>query len=336
MKLHLNLACGDYAHTHPLQIGAVPTEGIDLNYIIIGSHELFRRQANYAEFDASEFSLSTLMILHSRGDRRFVGIPVFPARRFRQKNIFINVHSQIRRPQDLAGKRVGVLEFLQTAGVWIRGFLEHDYGVKTEDIEWYIGGFDEPEENYSERISVTLPQKIRRRLIPPEKSLDGMLNDGAIDAIISPSPPQSFILGSPNVARLFPNYREVEIDYFRRTGIFPIMHTIVLKRDIFEKAPWVAQSLFKAFVLAKNVVMHRLASPAGVREYYPLPWLPDYFEETTTHLGRDLWPYGLSENRKTLESLAQYELEQCLIERPVHVDDLFPAETHKGVEFGRI
>ncbi|HWO42393.1 MAG TPA: ABC transporter substrate-binding protein [Candidatus Eisenbacteria bacterium] len=337
MKVQITMACGDYAHTLPLRTGAVAADGIDLNYIVVGSHELFRRQANYAEFDASEFSLSTLMILHSRGDTRFVGIPVFPVKRFRHKNIFINIHSNIKQPQDLVGKRVGVLEFLQTAGVWMRGFLHHDYGVKTDSINWYLGGFDEPEESYSERIDLSLPKNIRRIVIPPDKSLDQMLERGEIDAVMSPSPPKSFILGSSNVVRLFPDFKDAEIAYFKRTRIFPIMHTLVLKRAVYERYPWTAQSLFKAFVQAKAMVMQRLASPVGMREYYPLPWLPEYVQEIQSLLGRDFWSYGLRENLHTLETLAQYAFEQGLLDRRIErVDDLFAIETHKGVEFGRI
>lgn len=336
MKLQLNMACGDYAHTRPLQTGAVPVEGVDLNYIVVGSHELFRRQANYAEFDAAEFSLSTLTILHARGDQRLIGIPVFPVRRFRHKTIFVNVRSGIKRPEDLRGKRVGVLEFVQTAGVWVRGILQHDFGVKIDEMEWYLGGFDEPVESYAERIPIAMGEKIKRHLIPANKSLDGMLEKGEIDAIISPSAPKSFMQGSPNIVRLFSNYREVEMDYFRRTGIFPIMHTLVLKREVYEKAPWVAQSLFKAFVRARDLIMRRLAAPVGVREFYPLPWLSDYFEETKRNLGADFWPYGLKENRKTLETLAEYAWEQGLLDHSVNVADLFAIETHPGVEFGRI
>ena len=154
---------------------------------------------------------------------------------------------------------------------------------------------------------------------------------------LSPSPPKSFILGSPNVVRLFPNYKEVEIDYFQRTGIFPIMHTLILKRNVYERHPWAAQSLFKAFVQAKEIVMQRLASPIGMREYHPLPWLPEYVEGVERILGKDFWSYGLKENRHTLETLAQYAFEQGLLDRPIErVDDLFAVETHKGVEFGRI
>lgn len=336
MKLRLNLACGDYAHTDPVRSGVVPVEGVDLNYIVVGSHELFRRQANYAEFDAAEFSLSTLMILCSRGDTRFVGIPVFPVHRFRHRSIFVNVDAGIRRPEDLKGRRVGVLEFVQTAGVWVRGFLHHDFGIKIEDIEWYIGGLDQPEDDYVERIPVSLPDRIRRHQIPSHKSLDRMLEAGEIDAAIVPNAPGSFIRRSPHVKRLFPNYLAVEKEYFVRTGIFPIMHTLVLKREIYEKTPWVAQSLFKAFTRAKEIVSQRLAAPAGVREYYPIPWLSEYVQSINELMGEHVWAYGLKENKKTLETLAEYALEQSLLERPVVIKELFAEETHRGAEFGRI
>lgn len=329
MKLPLTLACGLYDRTYGLRDGTVPVEGVELNFLPMMPVETFRRQARHGEFDASEFSLSTYLVLRSRGDDRFVGIPVFPSRRYRHEHVWINVHSGIRRPEDLAGKRVGVQEFVQTAAVWIRGFLQHDYGVGVDRIEWYFGGYNEPDPTFAHRIPIDLPSRIRTRQIAPDQCLDAMLDRGELDAVL-PLAPASFRRGSPNVARLFPNFREVEEDYFRRTRIFPIMHLVVVKRETYEKAPWVAQALYKAFVQAKALAMRRLATSPPL--HCSLPWLTDHLETTRRVMGDDYWSYGLAENRHVLEAAARYVFEQGLIDRPIaNVDALFAPETHAGV-----
>ena len=329
MKLPITLACGLYDRTLGLRDGTIPVEGVELNYLPMMPVETFRRQARHAEFDASEFSLATYMMLHSRGDRRFVGIPVFPSRRFRHEHVWINTNAGIRSPKDLIGKRVGVEEFLQTAALWIRGFLHHDYGVKTEDIDWYFGGYNEPDPHFAPRIKLELPDKVRARVIPGDQSIDAMLLRGELDAAL-PKLPMSFRRGEPNVARLFPNFREVEEDYFKRTGIFPIMHAVVVRREIYEKHPWVMQALYKGFVQAKDLAIRRLtiSPPLPVT----LPWLTDHIAATRKVMGSDYWSYGLAQNRHILQTAAQYAWEQGLLAKPIEsIDELFAPETHAGV-----
>ncbi len=329
MALPLTLACGLYDRTYGLHDGSVPVEGVDLTYLPMMPVETFRRQARHAEFDASEFSLSTFMTLHARGDDRFVGIPVYPSRRFRHEHVWVNAHAGIRGPRDLAGKRVGVQEFVQTAALWIRGFLQHDYGVSTEDVEWYFGGYNEPDPHFTPRIALELPPRIRTRVIPGDQCLDRMLEAGEIDAAL-PLVPTSFRRGSPHVTRLFVDFRAVEEDYFRRTRIFPIMHVVVVKRQVYEKAPWVAQALYKAFVQARDLAIRRLTTSPPL--HATLPWLTHHLEATRQVMGDDYWSYGLAENRHVLEAAAQYVFEQGLITRPLErVDDLFAPETHAGV-----
>jgi len=333
MKLNLTLACGLYDRTMALQTGSVSPEGIDLNYLIMnGPGELLRRQARYAEFDVSEFSLSTHVILHSRGDRRMVAIPVFPSRKFRHSDIYINKNAGIREPKDLVGKKVGALSYQQTAAVWIRGALEHDYGVPADQVEWHFGGYNEPM-NYTERIPITLPPNVRTKKIS-DRSLSDMLESGEISALIGSSPPRSFQTGSPKVARLFPNYQEIELDYYRRTGIFPIMHIIVIKREIYEKAPWVAVSLYKAFARAKAAGMRRLEY--GATLFCSLPWLGVNLQEVRKHMGKDPFSYGVEENRKVLETLLEYSYEQGLISQRQKVEELFVRETLSGVDLTEI
>ncbi len=321
-KIKVTLACGAYDRTWPLASGQVQPEGVDLNYISLPPEELFWRMAVHGEFDASEFSLGAMSILIGRGDRSFVGIPIFPSRFFRHSSVFINSHSGIRRPEDLKGRRVGVPDYTMTANTWIRGFLEHDYGVKPTDLTWVTGGLNEP--GRKQRVA-TKPIEGLQIINTETGTLSDMLDRGEIDALIGAREPNSFRGRSPNVTRLFPNYRDVETEYYRRTGIFPIMHLIVLKRDIYEENPWLAYSLLKAFTESKMICAKEMSVQSALR--YMLPWMIPDLEETTRIMGDDYWPYGFDANRKTLEAFIGYSSEQGLIESPFKLEDMFAPET---------
>jgi len=322
MGLTLTLASGSYDRTIPLADRTVVPEGIELQITNMNPGELFRLQARTAHFDVAEFSLSTYSMLLGRGDDRFVGIPVFPSRMFRHRSIFINTNAGIRRAEDLRGKRIGSPEFQQTAGVWIRGFLEADHGVGQEDVEWRFGSFNEPGP-YHERASVKLPENLPHEVIPETTSLNEQLERGAIDAIISAQAPAS--LGrSPNVARLFPDYPSVEKDYFRRTGFFPIMHTVVIRRSVYEQHPWVARRLFDAFMEAKRVGMSRLA--ADGTPYAGLPWLTHHLEETARAMGPDPYVYGYGPSLSNVQAFLQMSHRQGLTPRPLDPSELFVQE----------
>jgi 4,5-dihydroxyphthalate decarboxylase len=253
-----------------------------------------------------------------------MAIPVFPSRMFRHAYIFVNTRSGIREPSDLVGRRVGTMEYQQTAMVWMRGLLEHEYGVPPDAVTWYFGGYDEPAP-FTQRVPLDLPPSVRVQTIAPESSLNQMLVDGEIDALMGARPPSAFRQGHPAVARLFAHPQQVELDYYRRTGIFPIMHTVVVKREIYERAPWVAVSLYNAFVVAKAVGKQRLTLPNAV--YCSMPWLLLQLEELEATMGSDPFPYGLDENRPVLETFLQYAREQGLLARALTVDDLFAPET---------
>ena len=328
MKLNLTLACGEYDRTMALQNGSVKPDGIEINYLPMLPSELFRRQARHAEFDIAEFSLSTLCHLTDDGDRRLVAIPIFPSRKFRHSEIWVNANAGISGPGDLKGKRIGAMEYQQTAAVWQRAMLQHDHGVEPSEVEWYFGAWETPG-TYAERVPLELPSEIRTQVIPNDKCLSQMLEDGELDAIMGADPPRCVRENSPNVKLLFPDYYEREVEYFRRTQLFPIMHTVVLKRELYEEHPWVATNVYKAFVEAKAQAVDKL--PRAGALYCMLPWLVKHIEDDLAILGPDPFPYGLEANRHTLETFMGYVYEQGIIKKPMTPDQLFASETHTGV-----
>lgn len=323
MKLPLSFACSPYDRITPLIDGRVAPEGIDLNFLPLSVEEIFWRQLRHGEFHVSESSLSSFVMLRSRGDERFIAIPVFTSRFFRHACVFINTNKGIHDPQDLKGKIVGVPEYQITAVVWLRGIFQDEFGVFPKDISWRSGGEERP--GREEKIELNLPSGIDLEPIPSNKYLSKMLEEGELDALFTARAPSSFDKGSPNVARLFENYREVEEAYYRKTGIFPIMHTIIIRRDIYDRNPWVAMSLFKAFCQAKEIATSGYMETAALP--VTLPWVHSEAERTKKLMGDDWWPYGLKKNRKTLETFLRYHHEQGLSERLVGVEELFAPET---------
>ena len=318
-KLFLTVACGNYDRTQALQTGAVEPEGIRLNYVPMESEEIFWRMGHYQEFDASEMSLSNYITMVSRDISPFTAVPVFPSRFFRHSSVFYNVDSGIKKPEDFKGKRVGTPEYAMTASVWIRGFFADEYNVRPRDIRWFVGGQEEP--GRKERVKPELPPEIKLESIPDDKTLNAMLESGELDALISARIPSSLAKGSQKVRRLFPNYKEVEIDYYKRTKIFPIMHVLVIRKDVFEKHPWIARSLYKAFCDAKDQAVRTMHISNA--HAYMLPWLAWEREQLREVFGPDWWPYGIEPNRHVLESLLRYMGEQGLLRKPVKVEDLF-------------
>ncbi|MEE9233238.1 MAG: hypothetical protein V3U07_07255 [Nitrospirales bacterium] len=312
-KLKLTLACGNYDRTRALMDGTVQPEGIDLNYLPLSPGEIFWRMLNNEEFDTSEMSLSSYTILRSQDDQRFIALPVFPSRIFRHSCIYIHTAAGIKKPQDLKGKRIGVGDYQMTAAVWVRGLLNHEYQVSIEELRWVVGA--------PVHAGINLPAQIPIEPISPGQSLEKMLEVGEIDALISTIIPRPFLTKSPHVKRLIPNYREVETEYYRRTGIFPIMHTLVIKTDLFQKEPWIALSLYKAFVQAKDLNFRRLYDTDAL--VASLPWLIDEIETSRRIFGEDIWDYTIAGSRPTLEALVQYLDEQELTRRRMKIEELF-------------
>ena len=322
-KLRLSMACSNYDRTRALFDGRVRVEGIDLNCLDLPIEEIFFRMLRHHEFDVAEISLSSYVLSLFGENPQLIAIPVFPSRFFRHSCIFINRDSGIRDPKDLIGKRVGVPEFQMTAGVWIRGILSDDYQVPVSSVTYFRGGEEEP--GRPEKIALSLPPEIRVESIPPTKTLSAMLESGEIDALYTARAPSTFGNGSGRVRRLFENYQAVEQDYFSRSKIFPIMHAVVIRRDIYEKSRWVAQSLYKAFAQAQQLAYSELYDSGAL--HFMLPWLVRHAEETRALMGADFWPYGLERNAHTLETFLRYSHEQGLAKRLLKPAELFAPES---------
>jgi 4,5-dihydroxyphthalate decarboxylase len=315
-RLKLTLACGDYDRTHALADGSVRPEGIDLNYIALEPPgEIFWRMLRHEEFDASELSLSAYILGLARREARFVAIPVFPLRAFRHSYFWVSARSGIERPEDLKGKRVALPEYHMTAMLYIRGMLRHDYGVRADDIRWL--------RTRTERVTLNLPPQLHLEDLGPDRSLARMLERGEIDGVAGTRMPRG-IKGMGEIRPLFPNPREAELDYYRRTHIFPIMHVIAIRREVYEGNRWVADSLFKAFQEAKARAYHRMREVTSI---YSLPLLNHDVEEARRVFGEDFYPYGVEASRPTLEAALQYSVEQYLSERRLTVEELFAPET---------
>jgi 4,5-dihydroxyphthalate decarboxylase len=319
-NLQLTIACGPYDRMEGIRTGMVRIEGIDATYLAIQSPpEIFARMIKTQAFDVSEMSLSSYLSLRSRGEFPFIALPVFPSRVFRHGNIFINRRAGIERPQDLKGKRIGTFGYRQTASVWIRGILTDDYDVEPGSMRWVEGGQDTPWQADSDQQAKPIPG-IHLEPAPEHTSLSEMLAKGEIDALIGARIPPS--LGScADVARLFPNYRQVERDYFKRTGIFPIMHTLVIREDLYRAKPWIGVSLYKALVASKELALRDMRFSGAMR--YMLPWLYDEIDEVDELFGGDPMPYGLEPNRRALETFARYLAAQGFVDRRITVDEFF-------------
>lgn len=323
-RIKLTLACWDYDRTRALQDGRVEIEGVDLTYLPLRVEETFWRMLRYGEFDAAELSMGSYLMARDKGFPKFIAIPAFPSRAFRHSCIYINTGSGIKEPKDMAGKRVGVPEYQITMAIWARGILQHEYGVKPEQMKWFTGGEEHP--GREDKIRHDLPKTIDIRPIGPEQTLSSMLERGEIDAMISAHMPSPFVRRSPKVARLIPDFPGVEKDYYRRTKIFPIMHTVALREEFYEKHPWVAQSLYKALAESKQICQESMYEFSALK--YMLPWsIAEMEEQREIFGGGELWPYGLEANRHVLETLVQYAHEQGLIKTRLDLKSLFAPNT---------
>ncbi len=325
-RLQLSLACWDYDRTRALADGSVNPEGIDLVYQNLFVEETFFRMLRNREFDAAEMSLSSYCVSLMREEPAFVAIPVFPSRFFRHSCIFVSAKSGIREPKDLAGKKTGVPEYQMTAPVWIRGILQDEYGVDPAGPEYWTGGEEEP--GRDEKLELELPAKFRLKSIGPKQTLAQMISDGELDAMHTARTPSSFYTRPGTVRRLFENYVEVEKAYYRKTKIFPIMHTVVIRRELYEKNRWIAQSLYKAFVQAQRRTYETLDTTMALTTM--LPWQAAHVEEARRELGEDWWPYGFEPNRRVLETFLRYHHEQGLSKRLLKAEELFAPETLKS------
>ena len=325
-KLKLTFGCWNYDRTRALMDGSVQPDGIDLNYLNMPVEETFFRMLRHKEFDIAELSLSSYTVSLFNPARPFVALPVFPSRMFRHSSIYVNANSGIREAKDLIGKRVGNPEYQMTAPVWIRGILSDHYGVPVDSVTYFTGGEEEP--GRGEKIKLDLPANIKVQSIGPQQTLAQMLLDGEIDALYTARMPSSFLNGGGRVRRLFEDYEAVERNYFRETGVFPIMHTVAMRRDVYEANRWIAQSMMKALKEAQRRTYEDLYETAALKAM--LPWLTAHVEQVRREMGEDFWPYGFEKNEATLRTFLRYHFEQGLSQRLLDPKELFAPESLEG------
>ena len=321
-KLRLSFGCWNYDRTRALMDGRVQPDGIDLNYLNMPVEETFFRMLRHKEFDVAEMSLSSYTVSLFSEARPFIAIPIFPSRFFRHSCIYVNAASGIKEPKDLIGKRIGNPEYQMTAPAWIRGILQDEYKVPVDSVTYFTGGEEEP--GRPEKLKLDLPPNIKVERIGPQQTLSAMLASGEIDALYTARMPSSFLTSGGKVKRLFENYVDVEKAYYRKTKIFPVMHTVVIRREVYEQNRWVAQALYKAFCEAQAETYKDLYETAALKAM--LPWLTAHVEEARAEMGEDFWPYGLEKNHATLDTFLRYSHEQGLSKRKLSPEDLFAPE----------
>jgi len=320
--IHLTMAVFDYDHVRDLGTGRVKPEGIELTVINHDVEEIFHRMMFGMEFDVSEISLGMSTSRFSLGDPPFVYLPVFPSRVFRLSSIYVRADGPIKKPSDLRGKRIGVPEWGQTAAIYTRGWLMHQAGIKLSEVDWYQSGINDP--GRQEAATLDLPEGVNLTVVT-DRSLTQMMFDGDLDGAFSARAPRAFLNGDPRIVRLFPDYRKAEQAYFEETGIFPIMHTVALRRDVFEQHRWAAMNLLTAFEEAKRRSVERINNVTASQ--IAVPWLNhDAPLVNKSVFGNDWWPYGIEPNRTTLEAFLQYGYEQGTIHKRLKLEDLYPEE----------
>ena len=317
-EIEISLAVCDYDHVRDFVSGAVKAEGLRINFQSFSIQEIFHRFTSFREWDASEMSMGMYVALRSQGDDSLTAIPVFTSRMFRLSSFYINRNSSIKSAADLRGGKIGYPEWAHTAGIYSRAYLMHEMDIALEEVEWVQSGVNKG--GISEHVDLALPRGVRQTPIN-DKSLDEMLIAGDIDALMSSAPPKSFYDRHPDIIRLFPDFEDLEITHYQQSGIFPIMHTIAIKRELTDKHPWITKNLFSAFDEAKNRATERLHDVTISR--YPNPWNFASAERAQSLFGQDIWPYGIEPNRITLDKFLQFCLEQGIAHRPMKVDELF-------------
>lgn len=315
--LKISLACSPSDRSRPVLSGEVPIEGCAPELLTRDAASLLHGAVNDMAYDVTEMSMSSHLVLTARETPHYTAIPVFHSRAFRHSCIYINKASGIDRPEDLVGKQIGVREYQQTAALWVRGMLGDDYGVDAGSVVWRTGGLDKP--GGGERMPIKLPERISVEPIASDQALSPMLVAGEIDALISPAQPSAF--DAPSVARLFPDYPKVEEEYFRRTGFFPIMHGIGVRRTLAADHPWLPMALFSAFAEGRRRALADIAS-VGVQRV-TLPWPRAALEEAKALMGPEIWPYGYETNKAELTAMARYAYEQGLAERIIDPAEMF-------------
>lgn len=327
-KLEITIATWDYDRVRPLMDGRVKVEGCDINFITVPPEECFHRAWYHQDFDVTEIGLSGYIIATSRGQglgglSPYVGIPVFLSRAFRASGIYIRTDRGIEEPQDLRGKKIGIPEYQITAAVWSRGFLSDEYGIGAADVQWFQGGMDNP--GRKDKWPNNLPEDFPLHHLTDGQTVNAMLKSGELDAFIGPRTPSSYRDGKTPIRRLFENFEAIEKAYYRKSGVFPIMHPLGLRRTIHEKHPWLALNLYLAFSEAKRISQAEFLETAALKIGHP--WIVSATLAAQDVMGPDIFPYGVEASRKTLDAAIRYSTEQHMAVRQVTIEELFPANT---------
>lgn len=325
-RLPITIATWDYDRVRPLIDGRVSVEGCDVNFLPMPVEECFHRAYFHGEFDVAEIGLSPFLIALSRGVAPYVAVPAFLSRTFRHSAVYVRSDRGIHSAKDLRGKRIGVPEYQQSAALWVRGFLKDDFGIDPAQMHWVQGGLEQL--GRKDKFPLNLPPDFPLSAAS-SGSLSELLANGELDAVISARAPSCF--GQPGipVQRLFPDYRTVEQDYFRRTGLFPVMHAVGVRQDLAAKHPWLAASVYKAFAECKRIADADLKEVTALK--IGLPWVTAELEATQQVMGEDFWPYGVSANRKALEAMTRYSYEQGLAVRKLSIEEIFAPGTLDAV-----
>ncbi|KAF7963182.1 4,5-dihydroxyphthalate decarboxylase [Cupriavidus sp. UYMU48A] len=324
-KLQLSVAMGDYDRTRALLDGRVQIDGVDPVYMTLNPEEMFFRAMRSQDFDITELSFSSYLVKHSRGDCPYIAVPVFLSRAFRHTSIYVR-KDRIKRPEDLKGCRIGIPEYQLTAIVWARALLQDDFGVHPSDVTWVRGGIDTP--GRPEKVKLQLPSDVRVEAAPENRTISDLLDQGEIDGFIAPRPPSATALRNENVAWLFDDPTTAAKDYFRRTGVFPVMHVVGIRKTLAEANPWLPGAVFKAFAQSKAHALEQLSDTSATK--VTMPFVEEMLKAARETLGEDYWSYGVQANRRTLETFARHHHSQGLSERLVPVEDIFHPSTYES------
>jgi 4,5-dihydroxyphthalate decarboxylase len=319
--LDLTIAIGDYDQVSDLTSGRISVPGVRLRPLHLPVEQIFGRLAAGAEWEISEFSMGKFSSMVAAGEDSLVGLPIFPSRVFRHSSIYVGSDSSLAAPEDLAGKRIGIPEWAQTASIYTRGILAEHHGVALDGVQWFQAGVNEP--GRREKVRLSLPEGVSVTPVP-DRSLSEMLVSGQLDAVMSARPPAPFTDGMGTIRRLIADYPAVERAYFDKTGVFPIMHGLVLRRDVHERHPWVARNLLEGFEAAKQASLVRMRDVTA--SWLPLPWIAARTAEAEVMFGEDPWPYGVESNWNTLDTFLRYGFEQGTCVRRLAPEELFPRE----------
>ncbi|MES2537129.1 MAG: ABC transporter substrate-binding protein [Pseudomonadota bacterium] len=324
-KLNLSIAMGDYDRTRALLDGGVQIDGVDPVYMTLSPEEMFFRAFRSMDFDISELSFSSYLVKHSKGESPYIAVPVFLSRAFRHTSIYVR-KDRIKRPEDLKGCRIGLPEYQLTAMVWARALLQDDYGVRPEDVTWVRGGIDEP--GRPEKIKLQLPPGVNMVSAPEDKTISEMLDSGEIDAFMAPRPPSRTALDNPNIGWLFDDPTAVAKDYYKRTGVFPIMHIVGIRKELAAAHPWLPAAVQKAFEQSKAAAIEKLSDTSATK--VTLPFVEEQLKAARDSMGTDYWSYGVAANRRTLETFVRHHHAQGLSPKLMSVDELFHPGTYES------